>query len=204
MTFLQQLNWRFATKKFDPQQKITKSDLAKILAAIRFSPTSRGLQPFHVVVVADQQLKNKLKSAARDQAQVSDCSHLLVFCVRTDWQQRVRDYLQLNQKINNPAPAQSELLKSALLSTIEKRNEAELFDWARRQVYIALGFALAACAELRIDSCPLEGFAPVAIDQILGLPDYQKSTVLLAVGYRSEEPARKKIRFTFDDLFTHK
>ena len=75
-------------------------------------------------------------------------------------------------------------------------------NWASKQAYIALGFGLAACAELGIDSCPMEGFSSEEFDKILGLPEGQKSAVVMAVGYRGEEPQYPKFRYPNNDLFT--
>ena len=69
-TFLNSLDWRYAVKKFDTEKRVDASDLQKIKDAIRMTPTSYGLQPFRVIIVQDQELKNKLKSSSYNQAQV--------------------------------------------------------------------------------------------------------------------------------------
>ncbi len=201
-SFLNNLEWRFATKKFNSNKKLGASDLSTILQAIRYAPGSWGLQSYHVFVITDQDLKNKLQEASFQQAQVRDCSHLLIFCARTDIYQRIDDYLQLSQKINNFRPAQLESQRQVLVKFMNKKGPSGVLLWAERQVYIALGFALAACAELQIDSCPMEGFEKEKVNQILALPDYLKSEVFLTVGYRAAGPEFKKIRFAETDLFS--
>src|SRR3989338_1421908 len=94
-SFLAQLNWRFATKSFDPEKKVSESDLALILKAIRMAPTSAGLQPFHVFVITDPVLREKIKRSSRGQAQVTDASHLLIFCVRDDVRGRIDEYMNI-------------------------------------------------------------------------------------------------------------
>ncbi len=84
------------------------------------------------------------------------------------------------------------------------KNEADYLTWVSKQAYIAHGFALAAAAELQIDSCAMEGFDPVAVGEILGLPSNHKALVMLPIGYRAEgeAPRGPKVRFPQDSLFT--
>lgn len=201
-SFLNNLEWRFATKKFDHSKKVKDSDLKKILKAIKCAPSSWGLQSYHVFVITDKNLKNKIQEASFKQNQTRDCSHLLIFCARSDVYHRIEDYLQLSQKINDFRSEQIESKRQSMVKSMDKKGPSGVLLWAERQVYIALGFALAASAELQIDSCPMEGFEKEKVNQILALPDYLKSEVLLAVGYRQAGPEFKKIRFAESDLFT--
>ncbi|MCF7812588.1 NAD(P)H-dependent oxidoreductase [Candidatus Gracilibacteria bacterium] len=197
MTFLDHLYWRHATKEFDPKKKVSEKNLQKILEAIRLTPTSFGLQPYHVIVITDQKLKEKIRTLSWDQPQVTTCSYLLVFCARTDSAQRIDQYLEIASE------GKSEIREK--LVGYEKMMRGSLgkmdFHWASRQAYIAHGFALAACAELEIDSCPMEGFDPEKLDQLLELPEHFKSIVMLPIGYRKEDPKREKVRFGEEDLF---
>lgn len=202
MSFLSQLEWRHATKNFDPNKKVSEPDLTKLKEAIQLSPTSFGLQPFHVKIIENEALKAKIKPHAWDQAQISDCSHLLVFCVRNDVVDRIDQYFEIatggDQTIREKMAGYEQLMRGAL----EPRTHADLENWAIRQVYIAHGFALAACAELEIDSCPIEGFVPAEADKILEFPEHIKSVVLMPIGYRAEDPKHEKVRFSESDLFS--
>ncbi len=202
MSFLANLNWRFATKKFDKNKKVSQQDLDKILEAIRFSPTSFGLQPFHVFVITDKELKAKIREHSFDQPQVTDCSHLLIFCARIDVEKRIDDYLSLSAKIRQDDDSKLAARRQMMLASMQKKSSQQLWQWAKLQAYLALGFALAACAELKIDSCPMGGFDSAAVDKVLGLPEFMQSAVFLAIGYRSAGPSGPKVRFTTDDLFT--
>lgn len=197
MTFLDHLQWRHATKEFDPTRKVSSSDLQKILDAIRLTPTSFGLQPYHVIVIEDQKLKEKIRPHAWDQPQITTCSHLLVFCARTDSLSRIDQYVEVASEGDEKKKWLLEGYKKMMLGSSEKMD----ISWAQRQTYIAQGFALAACAELEIDSCPIEGFDPIQIDKILNIPDHMKSVVMIPIGYRIEDPKREKVRFPEEDLF---
>ncbi len=201
-TFLSQLDWRFATKSFDTSKKVSDSDLHKILEAIRYAPTSFGLQPFHVSVVTDPSVRARIQESAYGQPQVVDASHLLVFAVRTDIISRIGAYIELASGGAPEVKAGLVEYQQMMHGTLASRSTEEQLAWSARQAYIALGFALAASAELEIDSCPMEGFDTGAVDAILGLSKEFKVVALLPIGYRTLDPDRKKVRFPAEELIT--
>ena len=202
MSFLSQLEWRFATKKFDPSKRVSSENLEKILTAIRMAPSSYGLQPYHVLVITNPELRIKLREKSFGQPQVTDASHLLVFCTRTDGMERIDRYVELASGGDSDKAESLQGYAEIMRNDVGKKSPEQFKSWADRQTYIALGFALAACAELEIDSTPMEGFEPKAFDDLLKLPDYLKTVVLLPIGYRAEDPTRNKIRFSKEALFT--
>ncbi|MDH5533773.1 MAG: NAD(P)H-dependent oxidoreductase [Candidatus Pacebacteria bacterium] len=201
-TFLSQLNWRHATKKFDKNKKVDQEILSQLLEAIRMTPTSLGLQPFHTYVITDQKIKNKIKDNSYLQSQVSENSHLLVICSRIDAANRVNEYVELCAKGKLVESIKLKPMETMMKGYMKGKSKEDIRSWADAQAYIALGFAMAACAELGVDSCPIGGFNPPAVDKILDLPENLRSTVLLPIGYRKEDPKKKKIRFSNEDLFT--
>jgi nitroreductase/dihydropteridine reductase len=204
-SFLNHLEWRHATKAFDPNKKVGDPEMGKILQAIRMAPTSYGLQPFEVVAIKDQALKQKLSPHAWNQPQVATCSTLLVFVARTNINGRIDDYFNELSGRNADARAGFKDYEAMMRGSFQGKNEEELKSWASRQAYIALGFGLAACAELQIDSCPMEGFVGPEFDKILGLEKGFYSVCLLTVGYRDPAvPPKPKFRFSEHDLIKHK
>jgi nitroreductase len=201
MSFLEQLEWRYACKKFDAEKHVSEQALNKILTSIQLAPTSYGMQPFHVTVISDPLIKQRLKPKAMNQAQIDTCSHLLVFSARTDVLQRLKDYFK-NAKDKNAFEKESLKFRSKFMfaALIKKCIFLQVKSWATNQAYIALGFALAACAELQIDSCPIEGFLPLEFKKELALPRNFYPVVCLAIGYRADSP-RIKFPFPMDDLF---
>jgi nitroreductase len=166
------------------------------------APTSFGLQPLHVKIIDCEDLKAQIKPHAWDQAQVTDGSHLLVFCYRTDVIDRIDQYFEIASEGDKDIREKMKGYEDIMRGALAPRTHADLENWAIRQVYIAHGFALAACAELKIVSCPIEGFDPAAVDKILGLPENTKSVLLMPIGYRAEEPKHGKVRFPESDLFS--
>lgn len=201
-SFLSQLKWRFATKKFNPQQKVNNQDLEKILEAIRMTPTSHGLQAFHVYVISDQTVKDALVAKSYNQKQVAENSHVLVFCYRTDIDKCVDEYVDLVGHVQNTDEETLAKMRQRLHSSMQSKKPDTVVTYVAKQVYIALGFALAACAELEIDSCPMEGFEPSEVDKILQLPENMSSVLLLPIGYRSQDSVRPKVRFPKEKQFT--
>ncbi len=202
MSFLSQLDWRFATKKFDPTKKVSETDLAKILEAVQKAPTSYGLQPFHVYVISDMSVREKMLPVAYGQAQITEASHVLVFCARTDAKERIDTYIDLLAGGSEEGKAALKGFSDMMHGSVDSRTPEQILDWTGRQAYISLGFALAAAAELGIDTCPMEGFDSAALNTVLGLPENMKSLACMAVGYRAAEPDRPKFRFPESDLFT--
>lgn len=200
-TFLSNLQWRYATKHFDGSA-LSGKQLETILDAVRFAPTSYGLQPFHVTVVSDSALRLRMKDASWGQEQVTTASHVLVFSARTDLKDRIEAHLMNIAGGNPDIRAKLTGFEKMLSGFAEGKSDADTQAWAAKQAYIALGFALAACSEMQVDSCPMEGFEPDQMKQILGLPAHLFPCVMLAVGKRaSTEVLRPKVRFSGSDLF---
>lgn len=204
---LEHRTWRYATKKFDTTKKVSDEDLETLLEATRLSASSYGLQPYHVIVVSDQKVKEQLKPASWNQSQITDASHIIVFANATEFgEELVDDYLaNVSETRNIPEEGlkgYSDFMKSKLidLPTETKSN------WTARQAYIAFGNLMQAAAELKIDTCPMEGFESDKYNEILGLEDKNlNAAVVLAVGYRSAEDETQhlpKVRKSKEELFT--
>ena len=197
-TFLSQLEWRFAAKQFDPGKSVSEENVGKIVEAIRMAPTSFGLQPFQVIVVTDPAMRTRLREAAWNQSQVTDASHLLVFCARTDVAEHIDRYIDQMAGGDEAVKATMTGFKEMMSGFTSGMDAAMQLAWTARQAYIRLGFALAACAELGVDSCPMEGFDRAAYDTALGLPEYLKSVALLPIGYRAAGPDHPKFRLPLE------
>lgn len=202
MSFLDRLEWRHATKAFEATKKVPTNALEKILMAIRMAPTSYGLQPFEVLVVEDQALREKLSPHAYNQKQITTSSQLLVFVARTNVEARIEQYFQGISGGNADARAGLKNYENMMRGALKFSSEEAAKSWTAKQAYIALGFGLAACAELQVDSCPMEGFNSPEFDKILALPKDHYSVALLAIGYRDPAvPGLPKFRFPDADLF---
>lgn len=202
MSFLENLNWRYATKKFNGTP-VSADDLDKIVEAIRLAPSSSGTQPYHIIV-ASGEMKDKLIASSK-QVDKLGASHLFVFCTRTDYPARAAKQIEITAEVQGTTV---EALSgfAAVIARATTQEPEKLKAWAARQAYIALGFGVAACAELKIDACPMEGFSPAEFHSLLGLPEYIQPVVIMAVGYRDPEdktqpPLRTKMRFPKNDLF---
>jgi nitroreductase len=199
MSFLSNLEWRYAAKKFDTTKKVSDEDFNKILEAIRLTPTSFGMQPYHFYIVTNQEKKDAIQAASWHQPQVGSCSHLIVMCARNDLMAVKDEYFDAvsggNEEIRTSLSGFEQMVTGFLPNASP--------EWAKKQVYIAQGFALAACAELQIDSCPMEGFDAAAVAKILDVPSNLDVAVMIPVGYRAvDEHPRPKFRFTKEKLFT--
>ncbi len=199
MSFLSNLEWRYAAKKFDTTKKVSDDDMNKILEAIRLTPTSFGMQPYHFYVVTNQEKKDAIQAASWNQPQVGTSSHLIVMCARNDLMTVKDEYFDAMSGGNAEVRANLKGFEDMVTGFIPHSSP----EWAKKQVYIAQGFALAACAELQIDSCPMEGFDASAVAKILDVPSNLDVAVMIPVGYRAvDEHPRPKFRFAKEKVFT--
>jgi len=187
---IQKLNWRYATKKFDPEQKISPEDWQVLEQSLVLSPSSFGQQPWKFLVIRNADLRKQLQQHAWDQPQIVDASHLVVLASKTDVNNDDVDrYIQKVMEVRQMPKEKLEGMEQAIKGFLQ--NPPFPLDpeaWSTRQVYLALGFFIYSAALLDIDACPIEGFKPDKFDEILGLTDKgYASKVLCAVGYRSIE-----------------
>lgn len=187
-SFIQNLEWRRAEKHFLPGYV----DINPIKSAIINAPSSYGIQPFHVIVITNQKIKEKLKPVCSNQAQITESYCLFIFCALNNLEKRIDQYVE-QSGFSNKKKWMIEYI-NVLPSKIE---------WAKRQAYIALGFAMAAAMELNIASCPMEGFKPDGISQVLNLDKNLVPCVLLTIGNKDNSYIlEKRFRFNKNDIFS--
>ena len=209
MKLIESLEWRYACKKFDPARKLSEEQVDALKKAFNLTATSYGLQPLKMLVIRSEEIKKRIFPYTYYQAQVTTCSHLLVLCIDTSFDvDSVAAKFDLEQKIRGTKEEIIGKFRDQLVSIYRKKPSQEIERESVLQAYIALGNLMTVCAELRIDACPMEGFIPSKVDEVLGLEERNlKSVLLLPVGYRSEEDpthglkkVRKPIEETVIDL----
>ena len=205
--FLDKLNERYACKAMTGE-KIPQEQLNRILEAARLAPTSSGLQPFEIFVIEDQKLKEKIRPVAWNQPQVTDCSHLLVFAAwDTYTEDRINYMFDLTNEVRGFKNEGWENYRQQLLKTYPGQDAEENYQHASKQAFIALMAAMTQATYEGVDSTPMEGFDPSAVDEILGLREKGlRSCVLLPLGYKDLENdwlvSLKKVRKPMDKFIT--
>lgn len=189
MQLIQQLEWRYAAKKLDPAKSVPQDKVMRILEAARLAPTSSGLQPFEIFVVTSKSVREEIKPIAWNQAQITDASHLLVFAAWDDYTpERINMMFDLTNEERGTKNEGWENYRKMLLDTYPQRGAEVNFQHTARQAYIGLSAALIAAAFEEVDSTPMEGFDPDALDKILKLRERGlRSVVILPLGYRQVE-----------------
>jgi nitroreductase/dihydropteridine reductase len=207
-TFLDALKWRYAVKKMNGH-KVQQEKVERILDAVQLSPSGTGLQPYSILVITDPELKKQILPIAYNQQQMIECSHLLVFAAWDNiTEERVNDFLKSNMDTRKVTLESLEKYQTMLMGMTKREPEVN-YVWTARQTYIAFGIALAAAAMEGVDSTPMEGFNPVALDELLGLDKIGlKSVTLMPLGQRDEtnDWAAKlpKVRRAKEKLFIRK
>lgn len=200
------LEWRYATKIFNPNRRIPEADWNALLESLHLSPSSLGLQMWKFIDVREPSVRAELRSVSWDQPQVTDSSHLVVFCARRDFStEDVQRYLERIVEVRGVTMESLNLYRDRIVELAGSKSPDVLKAWLERQVYIALGFMMSCAANLRIDTCALEGMDPAAYDRILKLEDSPYYTLCaLALGYRDEEADKyarlAKVRFDRGDV----
>lgn len=204
--YLENLNWRYATKRYNESKKVSNEDLTDLKEALRLSASSYGMQPYKIFVIEDEEIRQKLRKESWDQPQITESSQLFVFASYQEvTQKHLNDYITNISKIRNIAEEDLGELKAAIQNTTLQLSKEQQAIWSAKQAYIALGNLLSAAAEFRIDASPMEGFSAEGYDKILKLNEKGLTTaVIAAVGYRSEEDKTQhlaKVRKSTEELF---
>ncbi len=182
------LQWRYATKKMNPAKSVPADKVARIVEAIRLAPSANGLQPYQVIVVNNKTMLEKLKVAGKGQSQITDGSHLLVFAAWDNYTPaRINHFFDLAIETRGGGDEAWENYRQSLIKNFGQRDSQANFEHATRQAFLGLGVALVAAAEEKVDSTPMEGFDPEAVDEILNLKAKGlKSVAIMPLGYRDE------------------
>lgn len=207
MSLIDDLHWRYATKKMNGT-KVPEEKIDYILEAARMAPSSSGLQQYKIIVISDKALLEKIKGVCYNQSQITDCSHLLVFAAWNEYNDerisKVFNYMMDERDLPHHTMDGYKTTILNLYATLSKDWEAH---HAAKQSYISFAMAIAAAAEQKVDTTPIEGFIPEKLDALLKLTDSgYKSTVILPLGYRDEENDwlinMKKVRTPKENFIT--
>ncbi len=194
------LNWRYATKKFDPDRKLNDEQVDALLESLRLSASSMGLQPYEFIHVKNPEVRQQLKEHSHGQTQITDASDMIVFAAKTKIDQKhIEDYARLEGELRDRTEEQIQRKIEGTTAYVNRMDDEQLFNWNSRQVYIALGTLLSAAALMGIDACPMEGIKGEEYDRILQLEALNlRSLAVVTLGYRSSEDSyasQPKFRF---------
>lgn len=189
MNVIEQLRWRYATKKFDPTRKLQEDQIEILKEAFNLTALSFGLQPVKLVILRNQDKKEELLPHAFGQEQITNASHLLIFCIETVIDEEfIRSYFDKVKAVRNTSEEILKPYRDFLIADFNKKTSEEIEAWAKNQAYLALGNLLTVCALEKIDACPMEGFLPKKFDKVLQLgQEGLKSVLIMPVGYRAED-----------------
>lgn len=204
--FIENQNWRYATKKFDTTKKVSSKDLETLKEAVRLSVSSYGLQLYKVIIIEDEATKKKLVDACWGQKQIAEASHVFVFANFTNIEDKDIDSFIENTATTRDLNLEDlkgygDFMKSKIITL---PNEEKII-WTSKQTYLALGNLLNVAAELKIDATPMEGFEPPKVNKILDLDKLGiNASLVVPVGYRHEDDSYqhlKKVRKSTEELF---
>ncbi|TJY35979.1 NAD(P)H-dependent oxidoreductase [Pontimicrobium aquaticum] len=206
MELIENLKWRYATKKFDASKKVSANDLQKLKEVVQLSVSSYGLQLYKVLIIENSEIREQLKPVSWNQSQITDASHLFVFCNYTEATPEAIDaFIEQTAETRNLDLERLNGYGNFIKEKLNEKTSEEKTSWLKSQTYLALGNLLNACAELKIDACPMEGFEPEAYNKILGLDKQGLNAAVIApIGYRHDEDhtiEQQKVRKPMELLF---
>ncbi len=201
---IEALQWRYATKKFDSNRILPDHKITVLKEAFNLTASSFGLQPVRLLIIHDKKIQDKLVALSMDQQQVTDASHVLVFCIEKNIDKSyIETYFKNVQTTRNTSDEILQPFREYLYGHFENETSDNIINWATKQAYLAMGNLLTICALEQIDACPMEGFDPLGYDTLLELPSKGLSSVLvMPIGYRAEDDmfaGFKKVRKTLKD-----
>lgn len=189
MDLIKQLEWRYATKKFDSRKLLNEEKINIVKEAFNLTATSYGLQPVKLIIVKDKKLQFELVKHTMNQEQLAQASHVLVFCIETSIDKKyISNYFSRIKEIRRTSDDILTPFKEFLIEDFKAMTQGEIEIWATKQAYLTMGNLLTVCAIENIDACPMEGFSPKHYDEILKLKQLNlKSVLVMPIGYRAED-----------------
>ena len=177
MSFLDSMQRRYTTKKFDPSKKIDSRHITALKTILQLSPSSTNSQPWKFSFISDDEIKQKLSEVSwLNTNKVLDCDQVIVFS-------RINNITLFEEQIKGRLPKGS---LDYYQKFIKPQTEEQIKTWFEKQVYLAMGIFLSACAEMSIDATPMEGLEPEKYDKILNHKEYT-TLAAVAIGYRDIE-----------------
>lgn len=204
--FIESLEWRYATKKFNPEKQVSDQDIEYLKEAVRLSVSSFGLQLYKVLIIKDKDIKARLVEPTYNQKQVEQASHVFIFCsILNPGDSHVDKFIENISNIREVSVDSIKGFGDLMKKFIKDKTPAQVEVWADKQNYIAMTNLLNACAYLGIDSCPMEGFSPQKYDEVLGLTEKNlKACLVVPVGYRADDDKYSKsakVRKCSEEIF---
>lgn len=217
MNITETLNWRYSTKEFDNNKKISKEDFEHIKSILQMSPSSTNAQPWHFVIANTDEGKARIAKGTQgffqfNEKKVKEASHVIVFCARTDADSKY--LLHLLEQEDKDGRYQNEEIKGMVFgarntfTNIHRYELKDLQSWMEKQVYLNMGQLLLGAATMGIDALPMEGIDLKTIDEEFELHEKGFTAVaVVALGYRSETDFNStdktpKSRLPKDEIFT--
>jgi nitroreductase len=188
MDIIERLKWRYATKKFDDKALIAPNKICIIKEAFNLTATSYGMQPITLLVIQDKALQKELIKYSKNQEQVGQASHLLVFCISNINEDTITEYFARVKTIRDTPNEILNPFKDYLIDSFSQKTSEEIKDYCTKQAYLAMGNLLTVCAIEGIDACPMEGFEPSEYDELLSLKEKGlESVLIMPIGYRAKD-----------------
>jgi nitroreductase len=171
---------------FDPETDVDSDLLNRVIETAAQAPSSFNLQPWNLIVLRDNQEKEKLKALAWDQPKIVEAP--VVFIVLADkngWQEghaTVEKNWEEMLKSGSMKPEQRDWFLDAAKSLYNWSPDARLAFAAKNTGFFGMSLMYAATAN-GLSSHPMDGFDHEGVRKAFNIPENYWVPLLLAVGY---------------------
>ncbi|MDQ8208051.1 nitroreductase family protein [Coraliomargarita sp. SDUM461003] len=169
------IHQRRSVKHYDPNHQMSEIEIQELLEQALLSPTSFNMQNWRFVVVTDPEKRAAIQAAAWNQAQVTEASITILLCADLHAHENAERYW-----VNAPAPVQEMLVP--MIAPFYGSNPQLQRDEAMRSIGIASQTLMLAAKSMGYDSCPMIGFDPIKVGEIIQLPENHVIGMMITVG----------------------
>ena len=185
---------RRSVRHFDPEHKMSKKEVEKLLSLAVQSPTAFNIQNWRFVVVQDPELRKQVREAAWDQPQITEASLLIILCADLKaWEKEpIRYWRSSPERVR-------EFIVPAIQQYYEGLDQVQR-DEAMRSCGIAAQTLMLSAQSMGYDSCPMDGFDFEAVAELINLPDDHTITLFVVIGKGLDVPESSKDMLPLDEL----
>ncbi|MEK3912278.1 nitroreductase family protein [Paenibacillus sp. FSL H7-0331] len=190
--FINLLKARRSATKFIPGVEITDQELEEIFSLVKFAPSAFNLQHAHYVVVKDPEVKNKVYEAAYKQYKVQSASAAIVVLGNKE---AYKDAGKINEGLLHLGvinQQEYDMTVESVHSFYEGGGETFKREEAIRNAGISAMLMMLVAKEKGWDTCPMIGFDPKALSEVLNIPDTHVPVLLITIGKEDTSKLRPR------------
>ena len=184
---------RRSVKHYDNAHEMSEAEINALLELALLSPTSFNMQNWRFVVVTDPEKRAAIQAAAWNQAQVTEASITILLCANLNAHEDAGRYW-----VHAPQSVQDMLVP--MIAPLYQNNAELRRDEAMRSIGIAAQTLMLTAKSMGYDSCPMIGFDPEKVAEIIELPENHVIGMMLTVGKALKDANVRSGQLPYDEV----